>query len=117
LELARRWYEGEPVDLSRFEEAIHDENDRGLDMNAQEAKSEREAVAWRVLDDAVACAGHYGYEAIGEMPTPIIYESTEEGILDPMDEMLRRLFSDLPRWLSTQLRILATIRGTFRSPN
>src|SRR4051794_32026793 len=107
FELARRWYDGEPVDLSRFEQAIHDESDHGLDINAQEAKSEREKVAWMALDTAVACAGHYGYEAIGEMATPIIYEMTEEGILDSLDDLLRRLFSSMP---NTMIEAAAYLR-------
>src|SRR2546430_16095785 len=57
FELARRSFDGEPVDPDSFEDAIHSEDDEGVSICAMHAKVQPEISAWLALQGALLYIG------------------------------------------------------------
>jgi hypothetical protein len=95
FDLARQWYDEQSVSPTRIEESIHDENDEGVDLCAQEAQSAEERAAWLVLEDALYYTAFHGYRVTGEHPGPIVSETTEEAELRYLDENIDALSPDI----------------------
>src|SRR5262249_27752297 len=90
FELTRRWFDGERFDPDRFEDALEDDDNEGLDKCMYLAQSRQEQIVWVLLGNAVAYAGFHAYQAIGKTPGPNVGE-IDESCLDPFDEELRRV--------------------------
>jgi hypothetical protein len=98
IELAKKWYDGKPVDPHLLEEALHDEEDEGV-LNAEIlSKTGHERTAWRVLASALYYIAWHSFLAAGQMPGALVTD-VEEHELDELDEQLRKLFGELPRVL------------------
>ena len=88
LALARRWYDGETIDPCLMEEALHSEEDEGIDLCEQEAKSERERAAWHALATALAYIAFHAYKAIGRLPGSLICEVNEHELDELSDQLV-----------------------------
>lgn len=98
FELGRRWYDGEPFDLSRldqFEDELHNAS-----LVARDAVSEKELSAWLALGNAVAYTAFFAYRLAGEFPAPTICE-VEEDVIDEVDKAGRMI---APEFMSTMQR-------------
>jgi hypothetical protein len=89
FELTRRWFDGERFDPDRFEDALEDDDNEGLDKRKFLAQSRQEQMVWVLLANAVAYTGFHACQAIGKQPGPNVSE-IDESFLDPFDEELRR---------------------------
>ena len=88
FELARRSFDGEPVDPDSFEDAIYSEHGEGVGVCAIHAKSQPEISAWLVLESALLYIAFHTYRALGQVPTPLVSE-VDEPVLDELDKDLR----------------------------
>jgi hypothetical protein len=94
FELARRWYDRDRFPPDLFEDALWDENDKGLCLCAMAAQSEREIAAWCVVGSAVLYTAFHAYQAVGEFPSAVVLE-VEEDELDEVDKQLHEISPSL----------------------
>jgi hypothetical protein len=109
--LGQRWYDGQPVDPDRIEDALHDEDDKGINLYAQEAQSAQDRAAWSVLDSALGYAAYHAYIAAGQLPGSLVSEVKEGEEFGCMDQQLRLLFGRLPGVLTNVAKHLLNQRA------
>lgn len=111
FELGRRWYDREPMDPDQLEDALHDEEDEGVDILAQMAPSERESNAWTVLGSALGYTAYHAYLSAGQLPGALVSEVREDEVLDSLDQFARALLPNFSAVLERAAEYLRSPAG------
>lgn len=109
LSLARRWYNGEPIEPDQIEQALENERGDGVVVCEQLARLEHERTAWLALTTVLCCVAE-AYREAGQIPGPAVCEVRGDEF-DYLSEQLRALS---PRFLEILIRAATNLK---REPN